>query len=795
MRKLFLIFIIINFPFFIYSQNHNSVLKLWYKQPANEWMKAIPIGNGRLGGMIYGGVEKEQIALNEITMWSGAHDDYQENFCGKEILGEIRKDFFAGRLFEGNKLASHFLSGTPNSFGSHVPVGDLILNFKYKTNDITDYKRELNLQNATASVSFMVGNVKYKREYFCSNPDDVMIIRFTADTKSSLTFDLGIIMSQDAAIETSKDNLQFSGRVKGNGVSFLGNIKAIVKGGNIQQKDNLLKISKSDEVVLIVNIRTDYKSPFYIQLCSETIKKAMSKKYDQIKNEHIIDYKHLFNRVELDLGKNEAENLPTDLRWARMKEGKNDPGLYSLFFQYGRYLLIASSRENSPLPANLQGVWNDNLACNMIWNCDYHLDINTEQNYWASNVTNLAECNMPFFNYIQDLSVNGEVTARKVYGCPGWVAHTVANIWGYTAPGQGVGWGLFPTASSWIASHLWSHYCYIQDIDFLRNKAYPILKKNAVFFLNYMVEDPSTGYLMTGPSTSPENAFNFNGNEISLSMMPTCDRVLVYELYNSCIEASKILKTDATFRDSLVKALAKFPPIKIGKNGTIQEWFVDYKDAYPNHRHASQLLALYPFSQISLKRTPELAKAAKKTIENKLNAQGWENVEFSRANMACFYARLKDGNEAYKNLNILLRDLTRENLLTVSPKGIAGAPWDIFIFDGNEASTAAIAEMLIQSHEGYIEFLPALPTEWNSGQFKGLCVKGGAEVDLKWADGFVENALIKAKSDYTYKIKITNDHKKVVFYKNGKLLKNNIDKAQLITVPLKNNDIFEIIYK
>jgi alpha-L-fucosidase 2 len=795
MRKLFLIFFIVCFPFSIYSQSCNPVLKLWYKQPADEWMKAIPIGNGRLGGMIYGGVEKEQVALNEITMWSGSHDDYQENFCGKEILNEIRKEFFAGRLIEGNKLASHFLSGTPNSFGTHVPVGDLVLNFKYKTNNITDYKRELNLQNAIASVSFKAGNVKYKREYFCSNPDDVMIIRFTADTKSSLTFDLGIKMSQDAVIETSKDNLQFSGRVKGDGVGFSGNVKAIVKGGNVQQMGNLLKIDKSDEVVLIVNIRTDYKSPSYIKLCSETIRKAMSKKYDQIKKEHIVDYKHLFNRVELDLGNNEAGNLPTDLRWARMKEGKNDPDLYSLFFQYGRYLLIASSRENSPLPANLQGIWNDNLACNMIWNCDYHLDINTEQNYWASNVTNLAECNTPFFNFIQDLSVSGEATAGKVYGCPGWVAHTVANVWGYTAPGQGVGWGLFPTAGSWMASHLWSHYCYTQDVDFLRNKAYPILKKSAVFFLNYMVEDPSTGYLMTGPSTSPENSFNYNGNEISLSMMPTCDRVLVYELYNSCIEASEILKTDSTFRDSLVKALAKFPPIRTGKNGTIQEWFSDYEDAHPNHRHSSHLLALYPFSQISLNRTPELAKAAKKTIENKLNAQGWENVEFSRANMACFYARLKDGNEAYNNLKILLGNLTRENLLTVSPKGIAGAPWDIFIFDGNEASTTAIAEMLIQNHEGYIEFLPALPTEWNNGQFKGLCVKGGAEVDLKWKNGFVQNAVIKAKSDYTYKIKLSDKYKNVTFYKNGKLLKCNIDKTQLITVPLKNKDFFEIIYK
>ncbi|MFV0468845.1 MAG: glycosyl hydrolase family 95 catalytic domain-containing protein, partial [Dysgonomonas sp.] len=513
-------------------------------------------------------------------------------------------------------------------------------------------------------------------------------------------------------------------------------------------------VSGASTATIAFDVRTDFDNKKYKASCTETIDKVLKQNYTTLKNKHIADYSNLFNRVELFLGNDEADSLPTDIRWKRVKDGKNDVGLDALFFHYGRYLLIAASRENSPLPANLQGIWNDNLACNMGWTNDYHLDINTQQNYWMANITNLHECNVPLFSYLKDLSVYGEKTAREIYNARGWTANTIANVWGYTTCGSGVNWGLFPCASAWIASHLWTHYVYTKDVDFLRNKAYPILKGNAEFFIDYMVEHPTNGYLMTGPSTSPENSFRYKGDELSLSMMPTSDRLLVYEAFNSVIQSSEILGIDKAFADTLHTALTKLPPYKIGKNGGIQEWFEDYDEAQPNHRHTTHILGLYPFSQITLEKTPELANAAKKTLELRLAAEGWEDVEWSRANMICNYARLKDAENAYESVVLLQRNFTRENLLTISPEGIAGAPYDVFIFDGNEAGGAGIAEMLIQSHEGYVDFLPALPKQWNTGYFKGLCVPGGAEVDLSWKNGAVQQAKLKATTNNTFKIKV-----------------------------------------
>ncbi|MEQ2449630.1 glycoside hydrolase family 95 protein [Odoribacter splanchnicus] len=780
-------------------QSSDSSLRLWYKQPAKEWMEATPTGNGRLGAMIYGGTQTETIALNEITMWAGQADENQEIPCGKEKLAEMRQLFFAGKLIEGNQMATQYLSGTPHSFGTHVPVGDLKIDFGYDTTRISDYTRQLDLTTGVTTVGFKVDGIGYKREYFCSNPDNVLVMRFTADKGNSLDFETGLALLRKATVTTEGNELVFTGKVDypqfgPGGVNFIGKINIAQQGGTIEAREGKIRVKGADEAILTLDIRTDYKNPGYRTQCAQTLAQAGQQSYEQLKKAHMDDYTALFNRVEIDLGNSEADNLPTDIRWSRIKSGAKDPGLDALFFQYGRYLLISSSRENSPLPANLQGVWNDNLACNMSWSCDYHLDINTEQNYWASNVTNLHECNQPFFNYIESLSKDGEKTARRVYGSPGWVAHTVTNVWGNTAPGGGVNWGLFPVASCWVASHLWSHYCYTQDQEFLKNQAYPILKKNAIFFLDYMTTDPNTGYLVTGPTNSAENSFKFNGWELALSMMPTCDRVLVHELYTSCIEASKILNTDTGFRDSLQQALAKFPPLKIGKNGEVQEWMEDFEQAHPNHRHASHLLALYPFAQISVAHTPELAQAAKKAIDNKLAAPDWEDVEFSRANMINFYARLKEPEEAYNSVCYLLQKLTRENLLTVSPKGIAGAPWDIFIFDGNQAGISGIAEMLVQNHEGYIEFLPALPQAWPTGSYKGLCVKGGAETDLKWQNGKVTAATVKATTANTFRLKLpagTSNPKSTL---NGKTYTLSPDNEGIITLELSQGDCFELKY-
>jgi alpha-L-fucosidase 2 len=749
-------------------------LTLWYLQPADEWMKALPLGNGRLGAMVYGGTQVETLALNEITMWSGAEDPYQENFCGKAILSEIRKEFFAGRIDKGNDLSTHFLAGTPHSFGSHLPIGDLKLSFDTDSIPITDYRRSLDLRKAVADVTFQSGNTVYRREYLCSNPDKVLVVRCTANRRRSLSATLSLVLTRKATISTQNNELIFSGNMMQEtqkmGVSFTGKVKVVAKGGTVHNDEQTLRIVRADELLIYIDVRTDYKQPDYQELCETTIKKAAARPYDALLSDHIADYSRLFSRVELSLGKG-SDTLPTDVRWAEVKTGKDDPSLDALFFQYGRYLLLSSSREDSPLPANLQGVWNDNLACNMGWNCDYHLDINTEQNYWPANLTNLPECNAPLFRYIADLAVHGARTAQKVYGSPGWVAHTIANVWGYTPSGGGVNWGLFPTASCWIASHLWEHYRYTQDLQFLRETAYPLLKENARFFLDYMTEDPRTGYLVTGPCTSPENTFLFNGGHYSLSLMPTCDKVLVTEIYNACIRSSEILGVDTDFRQALQAALLRFPPFRIGKNGGVQEWLDDYDEASPNHRHTSHLLALYPYGQISLEKTPALAAAARQTLRLRENAPGWEDVEWSRANLICNYARLKDSGEAYRSVKMLEKDFTRENLLSISPKGIAGAPWDIFVLDGNTAATAGIAEMLLQTHEGYIDLLPVLPEAWSNGSVRGLCIPGGVTVDMRWKDGQVKEVILQATADYEGSLKTPAGDRRTLSLRKGDNLK------------------------
>lgn len=779
----------------------NQPLKLWYNQPASEWMKSLPVGNGRLGAMVYGGIQKETIALNEVTMWSGKNDPHQERIIGKQKLQEIRESFFNGELKKGNELSERLLTGIPNSFGTHLPVGNICLNFEYPEGKFQNYERELNLQNAITTVSFDKGSVKYNREVFCSNPDGVLVVKLSSNQKAALNFSVSLDLLLKAKLSLNNNVLEFSGNLsdkdpKTGGVAFIGNIAVKSEDGTVSMEGNQLKINEATSACLYIDIRTDFKSPDYLSICKNTVQHAQQVEYNLLKKRHIEDYQKLFSRVDLFLGNSDRNNLPTDLRWLLVKEGKNDVGMDVLFFQYARYLLIASSRENSPLPANLQGIWNDNLANNMGWTCDYHLDINTQQNYWLSNIGNLAECNAPLFGYIKDLSVYGKKTARDLYGAKGWTAHTMANVWGFTAPGWGAGWGLFPTGGSWIASHLWSHYCYTLDKEFLKNQAYPVLKENARFLMDYMTTDPGSIYLVTGPSTSPENGFKYKEDVVSLSMMPTTDRVLVAEIFNSVIEASTILNVDKLLRDSLQKALGKIPPLQISKkNGGVQEWLEDYEEAYPNHRHTSHLIALYPFNQINIDKDPELAKAAAKTISNRLNAPGWEDVEWSRANMICFNARLKKPEDAYQSVVQLQRNFTRENLLTISPKGIAGAPYDIFIFDGNEAGAAGMAEMLIQSQDEAIEFLPALPNAWKTGYFKGLCVKGGGIVDLKWTDRHIESAKIKATANQSFKIKLSPGNVIPQFYKDGKQIMLKQVANGFISFSLKKDEVMELNYR
>lgn len=771
--------------------------ELWYAQPAEVWMESLPIGNGRLGAMTYGGIEEEKLALNESTMWSGQYNENQNIPFGREKMNQLRKLFFEGKLSEGNRIAGDNLHGNQTSFGTHLPIGDLKMQFIYPEGKVTGYRRSLSLDEAVSSVSFNSGGVNYKREYFATNPDNVLVLRLTADKQKSITMNMGLDLMRQADLSVEDNQLVFTGKVDfplhgPGGVCFEGRIAVLADNGEVKMEQSGVGIKEADAVTLIVDVRTDYKSPDYKTLCADGVKKAAAKSYDELKQAHIKDYNTLYNRVSIHFGQDANRALPTDVRWKQVKEGKTDTGLDALFFQYGRYLTIASSRENSPLPIALQGFFNDNKACNMGWTNDYHLDINTEQNYWAANVGNLAECNAPLFTYIKDLAHHGAKTAEVVYGCKGWTAHTTANVWGYTPASSTIIWGLFPMASSWIASHLWTQYEFTQDKQYLAETAYPLLKGNAQFILDFLAKDPKSGYLMTGPSISPENWFRTaGGEEMVASMMPACDRELAYEILSNCVQASEILNTDREFADSLRTAIAQLPPIQLRANGAIREWFEDFEEAHPNHRHTSHLLALYPFSQITLEKTPELAEAAHKTIENRLSAENWEDTEWSRANMICMYARLKDAQEAYKSVQLLQGKLSRENLMTVSPGGIAGAEGDIYSFDGNPAGTAGMAEMLVQNHEGYVEFLPCLPDEWKEGSFKGLCIRGGAEVAADWTNAVINSASLKATANQTFKVKLPQGKSYKVML-NGKEAVANPDAKGLITVDMKKNDLLEI---
>ncbi|WP_293714713.1 glycoside hydrolase N-terminal domain-containing protein [uncultured Parabacteroides sp.] len=774
-----------------------KTLKMWYDKPADDWMKSLPIGNGRLGGMVFGGVAEERIAFNEITLWSGQKDPNQETFLGKEALREIQQLFLNGKVDEGNALASKKMVGKRNSFGSHVPFGDIELVFGKSDEPIHNYVRMLDLAKGVVTVIYEQNGITYDREYFCSNPAGVLVIRLTASEKGKQNFEVRLNPLRESVVTTENNTICFTGQATfpyfgPGGVRFYGGIKVLSTGGKVKQCKESLLVEKSDEVILIADLRTDFVQGDMKEAALSTLNSAAGKNYETLKQEHMTDFGCLFNRVNLSLGKGE-EDMATDKRLMRMKEGHDDPDLVALFFHYGRYLLISSSRENSPLPANLQGLWNDNLACNMQWSCDYHLDINTQQNYWAANICNLRECNIPLFNYVETLVESGSKTAEKVYGCDGWVAHTIANVWGFTAPGWNAGWGLHPTGGAWLASHLWDYYNFTNDRQFLR-RAYPVLKQASLFLLDYMIEDPSTGYLLTGPSASPENYFMWHGKRLALSMMPTCDRVIVYEILNACLNASELLQVDKKLRERIISGIQKLPPFKIGKYGQLQEWLDDYEEAVPNHRHTSHLLALYPYSQISLDKTPELANAATVSISRRLAAKNWEDVEWSRANMVNFFARLKDSQKAYESILCLINDLSRENMLTISPKGIAGAPTDIFIFDGNEAGAAGIAEMLLQSHEEYVELLPCLPDQWTSGNYKGLCARGGFEVNLSWSNKIVKHVSVSATVSNTLKLKLPERSGHEKYYKNKRIIAPIIRSNNVVHIDMQKGDVFEVKY-
>ncbi len=737
---------------------------LVYSRPSAKWMGALPLGNGRLGAMVYGGTDVETIALNEVTMWSGQPDPEANNLCGPDRLREMREAFLSGDYKRGNDLGWQYLCGHGKSFGTNLPFGDLLIE---TGGDVSGYRRELALDEAVARVGFVCGGTRFSREYFASNPAQALVVRYTADKAHALSATVSMRMLRHSEVTARANQIDITGDARFDkngegGVRFRGIVRVMADGGSVRAVGDRLVVDRADAMTIIVDIRTDFQNLNYRSQCLNTVETAASRPYDELKREHVADFKAIFDRMDIDLGRPTTDANTTDEMFAEAHKGLSNPAFDALFFKYGRYMQISSSRENSPLPSNLQGIWNDNLACNMPWTCDYHLDINIQQNYWSANIANMAETNAPLFTYIGLLAKYGSVTARKMYGCGGWVAHTINNVWGDTAPGSACSWAMNVTAGAWMATHLWTHYEYTLDKDYLREVGYPLLKETAQFFVDYMVEDPKTGYLLSGPSISPENGFRgADGRGYSLSMMPTIDRAVIYDIYNACIQSAKILGIDDDFSRRLQRDIKKLPPLRLLDNGELAEWYLDVVRDDPSHRHASHLLALYPFGQISPFKTPGLAEGCRLFLENQTSHANWEDTEWTRGNNINFYARLLDGEKAYESLKGLYTGFMRENLMTVSPAGIAGAESDIFSFDATEAAVAGVCEMLLQSYDGMLNFLPALPKAWKNGSIKGVCARGGIEADFAWKNRKVVSATLRSRVDQTVSVRVNGKEKTV----------------------------------